>query len=381
MLKIALALGVMLGLVGGITVWFGYRLVDPLGLTGWARWLGWALAVGPLLAFPLLMVAEQTRLIPGLHHLHGPVFVGLGLWSYLFVLLLLREVLWPVVGLSGLLPDEAARDVGLRWSSLGVMGLAVLLTAVGMVQALRPPALVKVQIPIEGLHPDLQGLRIAQITDVHLGAFTRQSILHGVVQRINAEQPHLVAVTGDLGEGHPDVLGHYADPLREIEAPTYFCPGNHEEIWDEEGWVGVVRERGVTVLREEHVVQEVGEGRLLVGGVSDYTGMRATAGHRSSPTQAREGAPAHDLALLLAHQPGSAWEAAEAGWDVQLSGHTHGGQYIPFAWMISLFQPFAVGLHQHEGLWIYTSVGTRFWGPPIRLGTRAEITLVELVAA
>jgi predicted MPP superfamily phosphohydrolase len=172
-------------------------------------------------------------------------------------------------------------------------------------------------------------------------------------------------------------------PLAELGAPhgKYFVTGNHEYYWDAPGWVREVERLGFAALVNTHRLIERGDGKLLVAGVTDSTASRGTPGHRSDPVAAVTGAPDADVKLLLAHQPTSAFAAQRAGFDLQLSGHTHGGQYFPFNLLVRLFQPFVSGLHRLQNMWLYVSRGTGYWGPPLRLGVPSEITLIELVKA
>ena len=160
---------------------------------------------------------------------------------------------------------------------------------------------------------------------------------------------------------------------------TFFVTGNHEYYSGVDSWVSFLRARGVKVLLNEHVVLEHGFSRVLLAGVTDYRAGQRVAGHTSDAAAAAKGAPPCPLRILLAHQPRSAYAAAKTkAFDLQLSGHTHGGQFVPFSWIIHLLQPFAVGLHRHQGMWVYTNRGTGYWGPPIRTGVRPEITLLTL---
>jgi predicted MPP superfamily phosphohydrolase len=124
-----------------------------------------------------------------------------------------------------------------------------------------------------------------------------------------------------------------------------------------------------------------GAGRLLLAGVTDLSTSGQVTGHASDPAAAVAGAPDSDVRVLLAHQPKSAFAARAVGFDLQLSGHTHGGQYFPFNLLVRLFQPFVAGLHRLEAMWLYVSRGTGYWGPPLRLGAPAEITLIQLIRA
>jgi predicted MPP superfamily phosphohydrolase len=132
----------------------------------------------------------------------------------------------------------------------------------------------------------------------------------------------------------------------------------------------------------EHVVLESSGASVLVAGVTDYSAHHYDPAHASDPQRALAGAPGNvSVKILLAHQPRSAFAAAKAGFHLQLSGHTHGGQFFPWNFVVKLLEPFAAGLHRLDDLWIYVSRGTGYWGPPKRFGAPSEITLLRLVPA
>jgi predicted MPP superfamily phosphohydrolase len=240
----------------------------------------------------------------------------------------------------------------------------------------RRPRVVRVAVPIANLPPDLAGLRIVQLSDLHVGPTIRRRFVTAVVQTANALYPDLVAVTGDVADGYVKELRDHVAPLADLRAPlgTFFVTGNHEYYWDPLGWILELERLGISVLSNEHRLIERGEGRLLLAGVTDLSAA-------SDPRAAIAGAPQSHVRVLLAHQPRSAFAARDAGFDLQLSGHTHGGQYFPFNLLVRLFQPFVAGLHRLEAMWLYVSRGTGYWGPPLRVGAPSEITLIELVAA
>jgi predicted MPP superfamily phosphohydrolase len=181
----------------------------------------------------------------------------------------------------------------------------------------------------------------------------------------------------------PPAMRDEVAPLSMLGAPhgKFFVTGNHEYYWDAPGWVREVQSLGFDALVNTHRLIQHGSGRLLLAGVTDSSASGWTPGHRSDPQAAMSGAPAADVRVLLAHQPTSAFAAQRAGFDLQLSGHTHGGQYFPFNLVVRLFQPFVHGLHKVKEMWLYVSRGTGYWGPPIRIGAPSEITLIELVRA
>jgi predicted MPP superfamily phosphohydrolase len=239
-------------------------------------------------------------------------------------------------------------------------------------------------VPIEGLPEALHGYSIAQISDIHVGPTIKRPYLNAIVNRVNALDADAIAVTGDLVDGSVQRLGLHTQPLARLSAPdgAFFVTGNHEYYSGAEEWIVELRRLGLTVLLNEHVVRRRGGAALMIAGVADYSAHHFNPAHRSDPQLAAAGAPL-DLAvkILLAHQPRSATAAEAAGFDLQLSGHTHGGQFFPWNLFVPLQQPFVAGLHRVRRLWVYTSRGTGYWGPPKRFGAPSEITLVRLVPA
>lgn len=358
-----------LTIVGGIWTLLhlevGRHVLGFAGLaTGVPHVLGWAAVI--LVAWlPLVaLVAGRRPDAPGKRALEWAGYVAMGLSSMLIVFFLVSDLL-----------HVSAWGFGAQPVTLAIIAAAAALTAVGVVQA-RRPRVVRVEVPIANLPSGLAGLRIVQLSDLHVGPTIRRRFVKSVVDSANGLLPDLIAVTGDVADGYVPELRDQVAPLAGLRSPlgTFFVTGNHEYYWDPRGWIRELERLGISVLSNEHRLFERGNGRLLLAGVNDLSAA-------SNPRAALAGAPDSDVRVLLAHQPRSAFAARDAGFDLQLSGHTHGGQFFPFNLLVRLFQPFVAGLHRLEAMWLYVSRGTGYWGPPLRLGAPSEITLIELVAA
>ncbi len=172
-------------------------------------------------------------------------------------------------------------------------------------------------------------------------------------------------------------------PLKDLDAPrgVFFITGNHEYYSGVEPWLDEMQRLGLTVLLNDHRLLEQQNSKIVIAGVTDYSAGQFIPAHASDPHKAIQGAEAVPVKILLAHQPRNIFAAASAGYDLQISGHTHGGQYLPWKYLVTLNQPYIAGLHRHEHTWIYVNRGTGYWGPPLRLGVPSEITLFKLVSA
>ena len=362
-------------------LYLGWRLLPalPFGTTGIVLGVLW-LSLSALLT-PAPLLARGFR-DPRHGDLLGWVgYLMMGLFSSLLVLTLLRELLLLA---AWLLPAGALGADPAPWSALAVLAGTALVSLLGFANARRTARVVTVDVPVAGLPAALQGFRIAQVSDIHVGHTIKRDYLQAVVERVNALQPDLIALTGDLVDGSVATLREHTAPFAALRARhgAYAVTGNHEYYSGAASWVAEWRRLGLVPLLNEHRVIEHDGARLLVAGVTDYSAHIFDPAQRSDPAAALAGAPAGiALKLLLAHQPRSAPVAADAGFDLQLSGHTHGGQFLPWTWFVPLQQPFTAGLHRLRELWVYTSRGTGYWGPPLRFGAPSEITLIRLVAA
>ena len=309
--------------------------------------------------------------------------LAMGFFSSLFVLTIIRDVaLLAGFTLSRFILVEAQLQQFREWSAAAVPLLAGLFTAVGYINARRRAEVRSIDIPIAGLPEPLHGFTIAQISDIHLGPTIRGHHLDAIVEAVNELGADMIAVTGDLVDGTVAQLAPHTEPLSRLSARhgAFFVTGNHEYYSGVHAWVAEIRRLGLCVLMNEHVVLQHEGAQLVVAGVTDFSAGRFDPSHASDPAAAVAGAP-DAVSVLLAHQPRSALAAHSAGYDLQLSGHTHGGQFLPWNFFVRFQQPFTAGLHRIGKLWVYVSRGTGYWGPPKRLGAPSEITRLRLVPA
>ncbi|WP_179402088.1 metallophosphoesterase [Burkholderia guangdongensis] len=360
----------------------GFRLIpdfaSPTLRVAGALWL-----VASCLLIPLGMLSRRLE-----SHSIGDriAWIGLlamGFFSSLLVLTFARDLLLAsLLTVDALAPHAVSLAHWRGASATAVPALALVASAIGFLNARRRARVVRVDVPIVGLPDALHGFSIVQISDIHVGPTIKRDYVAAIVQAVNRLQPDLIAVTGDVVDGSVAQLADHAAPLGELRARhgAYVVTGNHEYYSGAEQWIDAFRRLGLQVLLNEHRTIEHGDARLVIAGVTDYSAGQFDPAHRSDPGAALAGAPADvQIRVLLAHQPRSAPAAAEAGFTLQLSGHTHGGQFFPWNFFVRLQQPFTAGLARWEGLWVYTSRGTGYWGPPKRFGAPSEITHVRLV--
>jgi len=346
-----------------------------------ASWPTAVIVVGTLLfaaafaAMPLLMVFGHGR-----RHIDWAAATGdtlLGAAWVMFVWSLLGQLLHLVLLTAGVEDPVQSRLV-----AGAVVGVVAILLTWGYAEAMRVPRVKKVDVSIARLGPGMDGLRVAVITDTHYGPINRARWSAAVVARINELGADLVCHVGDIADGTVEVRELQASPLASANAALsrVYVTGNHEYFSEAEGWLDYMECIGWVALHNRHVIVERGGDRLVVAGVDDATAQSSgVRGHRADLEAALAGADATLPVLLLAHQPKQVAQAVLAGVDLQLSGHTHGGQIWPFNFLVRLEQPVVHGLSRHaDRTQLYTSRGTGFWGPPFRVFAPSEITLLTL---
>ena len=369
-----------------VHVYIGWRLMADLPFGAGAAIAMIFLLVLSASAMPFGEFARRNKHSPMSDHLAGAGFVAMGFFSSLLVLTLLRELI--LLAASAAIIWQSGQEALLHqlhvWSAAAVPVVALFLTFVGFINARRRAVVRNVDVPIAGLPAQLHGFSIAQISDIHVGTTIKNGYVSRIVDAVNALDADMIAVTGDLVDGSVQRLSPHTQPLGRLSARhgAFFVTGNHEYYSGANAWIAEMRRLGLAVLINEHVVLEHDGEAVVIAGVTDYSAHHFDPTQRSDPAAALAGAPARaGVRVLLAHQPRSAFAAAKAGFDVQLSGHTHGGQFFPWNLLVKLVEPFAAGLHRLDDLWVYVSRGTGYWGPPKRFGAPSEITRLRLVPA
>lgn len=331
-----------------------WRLALPLSPPWWQA--ATAVIVGACVGVPFMLrigrrlPCERAR--PWV--LYGSLWFGLAL--YLF----LGAAVSHVAVAFGADPKRAA-----MYSALG----AITVVIAGLVNVARGALVRRVTVPLAGL--PVEKYTIVQLTDVHIGPIIGRDFAEQMVRRVNAVKPDAIVITGDLVDGRLSELRPHIEPLRHLRARdgVFVVTGNHEYYWDADAWLEHIRSLGITVLRNEQVTLAEA---VVLAGVDDSTR------DEDVPKAVADRPP--DLPLvLLAHHPRTIERAQEAKVDLQLSGHTHGGQLLPLGWLARLFDPKVAGLARFGDTWLYVSQGTGFWGAPLRVGTTCEISAITLV--
>lgn len=342
----------------------GFSLILPvLRGTGY-DWLG-----GFFLGVTfLLQVWRWTQMRKAETHLRllFAAYFSLGLICHLLVAAIVKDVTQIFTPLSQ--------------TTLGIIILACLaLNFVSLYIAFRGPTVRKVQIKTQYVG---KPVKIVQFSDLHVGPMIEKDYVENVVQKILDQKPDLIFATGDIGDGNAEAMSPNTEPLRRLaqNAPSFYVPGNHEYYWNGPEWIQHMESLGFSALINQGLPVDLAEKiPLWIGGVPDQQAESFVPAHKTEPHKAISAKGSKDrFKILLAHRPQSCYEAEKAGFDLMVCGHTHGGQFFPFTLIVGFFNAFSRGMNHYKRLMVYVNVGTGFWGPPLRLGARAEITCFEI---
>src|SRR5262245_3549454 len=369
--------GVLLLVLTAGHVYLAQRLVVDTGLAPPARTA--SLMVLTILAATLVLQPIGDRFVPRhrMRTVSWTASVWMGFAFYLLVLLFATDALALLLG--AFIHPGPAVTMAARVRALGVLALAGTAGIIGLRAARRDPALRRVEIDVPRWPAALDGFRIVQLSDLHLGPLLDRRFAATVVAQANALAPDLIAITGDLVDGSVDRLAGEVAPFADLRARhgVFFVTGNHDYYSGAAHWSEAVSRLGMRVLRNEREEICASGASFDLVGVDDHHAHFAGDG-REDLAPALAGRDPERAAVLLAHDPATFTRARAQAIDLQLSGHTHGGQIWPFAWFVRLATPYVAGRYRDGRAQLYVSRGTGFWGPPLRLFAPAEITEITI---
>jgi len=388
---------VAIAILGGMHGYVWLRLVrDPSLPEPWRRGLTWLL-LGAGLLIPIGLFAARLAGRAWIRVIPTAAFAWMGLAFLLFATLLaidlVRAGAWVSTWVSDWfrhIPEQPADPARRQFVARAVAGGAVLAAGGAGLAAYRsatgPAVIEEVAVRLPSLPPTLSGFSIAQITDLHVGPTIREREVRRVVEQTNALKPDLIAITGDLMDGTPRELGHIMAELGKLQARhgVVFVTGNHEYYSGVEAWLELLPRLGIRPLRNQQLSIGDGGGHFTLAGVDDWSAGQFGNGHGMDLERAVAGHDGQRPLVLLAHQPRDFQASVRAGVDLQLSGHTHGGQLFPFNYAVRAVFPWVKGLYRENvdgrSGQIYVSRGTGYWGPPMRLGSPPEISRLVLTS-
>ena len=375
-----------MSVVGAAHLYVWLRLVhDPALPTPWTV-LGSAFFFLAWLSIPLALNWGRRLERPWVTLVAWPGYAWLGSIFILLVAVLAVDVVRAAVLLagwafgSGSAFSGSALEQARAWAgAAALLGGAAVLSALGLG---RRVVIRRVSVPLGKLPLALDGTTIVQLSDVHIGPTIGRGFLSRIVDRVNALEPDVIAITGDLVDGSVLSLAPHVEPLARLRARhgVYFVTGNHEYYAGVDEWCAHLATLGLRVLRNERVSIGDGAASYDLAGIDDLAGRHFGRGHGADVDRALAGRDPERELVLLAHQPRAVVETEPAGVGLQISGHTHGGQIWPFNFLVRLQQPVTSGLARVGRTLLYVSNGTGYWGPPMRLGSPAEITQLVLLA-
>jgi len=249
----------------------------------------------------------------------------------------------------------------------------------GVYRAVGEPVVKDVRVDSSNTPEGLKGFKIVQLTDVHTGPTIDGEKVQSIVEIANSLNPDIVVITGDMVDGSAKFIADYVKPLSELKSThgSYFVTGNHEYYSGADAWIRLMEKNRIKVLNNSNEILSHKGANLMVAGIPDI--HSEMFGHEKyNPAKAKLTDKHYDYSIILSHRPEIADEISKYGYDLQLSGHTHGGQYFPWTFAIHLVHRYVRGLYDVNGMKLYVSQGTAYWGPPLRIGAESEITLLTL---
>jgi predicted MPP superfamily phosphohydrolase len=331
--------------------------------------VGWIVLATPfavIFSLPALMWRGRNRHTRSKDLYTHLAYSAMGLLTYLLLFTVVRDAIWALGGTE--------------FSNLYIYLAVALALLAGALVALAGPRIKTVDVTYPHLPEELHGLRIAQITDLHIGGIVTKSYVEKVVHKANSLKADIVALTGDIGDGDASRSEEATSVLQNLEPKNrvFYVSGNHEHYWNMDEWYLQFQKIGMCLLDNASSILEFNGQKILIGGIPDKMAAQLAPERAPDLDAAIRGGDAADFKILLSHRPSPARRAAALGFDLQLSGHTHGGQFFPWTLAVRMVHEFHQGLSAVGKMWIYVSHGTGTWGPPLRLGTTPEVTLLRI---
>lgn len=316
-------------------------------------WVSYSVIAAFALSYPIasLLVRLDYNLVS--RSLYTLASVWMGVIFFALTLVLLRDIISLFINLDQF------------YSGIIIVSGVVLLSLVSLVLGISM-TVKDVEIPIEGLGKELN---LVQLSDIHLGTIYGKDHTEKIVSMTNSLRPDYVLITGDLFDGSGGLIEEALRPFDDLHAPAYFVTGNHEVYEDVDKVMGLLEKTSLKPLRNEAV--DLGEFQLI--------GLDFDERNRKEMPFNGVKVANDKPSVLMYHAPQALPDAASSGIDLMLSGHTHNGQIIPFTFIVKLFYPKTKGYYKIGDMHLYVSPGTGTWGPPMRLGSRNEITNIRLV--
>jgi len=365
------------------------RLVRDTGLSGLYKDIGTYSLIAFTLSFPIALLADRILPLKYSFPLLWLSYFWIGVMMLLFFLLFSIDIIKIVIYIFQKLtmageeianPERREFVSGLIASAAST--IVLISSGIGVNNYYSNAVVKKFNVSLKGLPEALKGFKIVQISDLHIGQMMTKKTLEQIVDQVNSLKPDLIAITGDLADGSTAKLLNEANPLKNLKAEKgiYFVTGNHEYYSGVEDWTLAIDKMGIKVLNNENIKIRREDDYFYLAGVTDHDGKNFGREHASDFKKALSGLENGKKKILLAHQPIAVQKASEYGTDLVLAGHTHGGQIWPFNYLVYLQQPYLKGFYEYNGTKLYVNQGTGCWGPPVRLGSKNEITQIILDA-
>ncbi len=360
--------------------YLGARLAPDEGWAARAIWFFLSLCFLFVLVLPFYFWSRRRlSMSPGQKNVMKLTQAAMAYINFLIPLVLIRDVI------GGFAHYLFHLDVQFWFShvaNLVVLSIPFLLKAWGMLTIYRGPQVVRKELKDERLPKSFDGFRILQISDLHISSSLKPGFVEKVLQKTKEIGADLIVMTGDIVDGSPVEFRDEIRKLSGLHSPSgvMFVPGNHEYYWDFSSIRPELEKAGVQVLMNNGESIRHADGEIWVGGVPDPAARQFSEEPPMFEKLAR-GFRDRQYRVLLSHQPVLADAASAAGFHLQLSGHTHAGQFFPWNLLIGFFQKYAKGFYKIGSLNLYVNQGTGYWGPALRVGTFCEITEITLRAS